>query len=116
MQAHETASAKDDMERGSSHRVFEFSAEDVLSCSSRAAGLERVHHTEVRSERAYISGLLKTITVFMSQFDRLLLSSWDWVMKEGVFRYDLTEVATRTVPGRYNIIVMVCLLYMYMYI
>ena len=28
-------------------------------------------------------------------------------MREGVFRYDLSDVVTRTVPGRYGIIAMV---------
>lgn len=28
-------------------------------------------------------------------------------MKDGVFRYDLSDVVTRTVPGRYGIIAMV---------
>lgn len=28
-------------------------------------------------------------------------------MKNGVFRYDLSDVVTRTVPGRYGIIAMV---------
>ena len=28
-------------------------------------------------------------------------------MRDGVFRYDLTDVVTRTVPGRYGIIAMV---------
>jgi GDP-D-glucose phosphorylase len=65
--------------------LFEFSAEDVLSCRSRAAGLEELHHSE---------------------FDRLLLSSWEKAMRDGVFRYDLTEVATRIVPGRYGIVAM----------
>ena len=45
--------------------------------------------------------------LLLHQFDRLLLSSWEKAMRDGVFRYDLTEVATRIVPGRYGIVAMV---------
>ena len=43
----------------------------------------------------------------VSQLDRLLLGGWEEAMKEGVFRYDLSEVACRTIPGQYGVVVMV---------
>ena len=34
-------------------------------------------------------------------------------MKDGVFRYDLTEVVSRVVPGRHGIVAMVSSKYMW---
>ena len=47
------------------------------------------------------------IYLSVSQFDRLLLGRWEEAMRDGVFRYDLQEVASRTVPGQYGFVALV---------
>jgi hypothetical protein len=64
-------------------KVFEFGPEHLASCSSRVAGWDDSFHTE---------------------FDRLLLGRWEEAMRDGVFRYDLQEVVSRTVPGQYGFV------------
>ena len=85
--------------------VFEFGPEDVVSCSgSRGVGWDKSYHTEVRSEREHVWGKHGT---FLPQFDRLLLGRWEQAMRDGVFRYDLKEVVSRTIPGQYGIVALV---------
>ncbi len=39
------------------------------------------------------------------QLDTLIRERWDSAMSEGIFRYDLQGVVTRTVPGGFGFIV-----------
>lgn len=85
--------------------VFEFGPEDVVSCNGRGAGWDKSYHTEVRSEREHVWG--RHGTIFLPQFDQLLLGRWEQAMRDGVFRYDLQEVVSRTIPGQYGIVALV---------
>ena len=102
--------------------VFEFGQEDLAFCSSRVAGWESSYHTEVRSESTkdvqlcvskYLDAQcihIHTVCSILSclpQFDALLLGRWEEAMRDGVFRYDLTEVASRTIPGQYGFVALV---------
>ena len=53
MQAGGECCKKHEEEEGGGLPLFEFSAEDVALCRSRATGWEESHHSEVRSESAF---------------------------------------------------------------
>ena len=81
--------------------LFCYSEKDVTESLARRMGSSSGQSKVQR----YLAIMILLCMCVCVQLNKLLCERWDGAMSRGLFRYDLSDVVTRHVPGKYGFVV-----------